>query len=198
MKLRIDYDSIEKIDGKLEPGYSYYDKLDKLKYLLIQKSTLASIGCVVYSTEKKPIVGTMALDTCHGILFYNRSKKVAIVGHETPGSTSATRKILSAISKSSDENQVWEYLIISGFRNVERKDNKKENIIRNIILLFKKPNIRLIPFTDISTNAIKLDEQTLSYEFAFDAESGKFVTNILFFDITEFDPRYKSSKRTFK
>ncbi|MDD4644296.1 MAG: hypothetical protein PHW90_04645, partial [Bacilli bacterium] len=127
----------------------------------------------------------------------NRSDKVAIVGHEAPSSTSVIHKIVSIISNYQGENQVWEYLIISGFRNIDRRDYKKDDTINNIIFQFREPNIKLIPFINISVNAIKLHEPTLSYEFAFDAESGKFVTDYLFFDITEHDPRYISPRRRF-
>ena len=56
-------------------------KLNRIKNAMLEEASLAEMGCVVESSEDRPIIGTQALDTCYGILFYDRLNKKGIVGH---------------------------------------------------------------------------------------------------------------------
>ena len=80
---------IKKIDG------SGLDKITNEFFSLISEanqlrlqSNIANMDQVVVSTNEKPVIGTQALDTCFGILFYDRKNKFGICGHADPNSIS--------------------------------------------------------------------------------------------------------------
>ena len=52
----------------------YYQAIDESNEL-ITHSNIADMDQVVVSTSDKPIIGTQALDTCFGILLYDRKNK---------------------------------------------------------------------------------------------------------------------------
>lgn len=167
-------------------------KLNRIKYSLLKKSGLAEMGCVVESSEERPIIGTQALDTCYGILFYDRSAKRGLVGHGSPSGKIGT--LCEMISRIDDgTKRVVEYAFVPGFRNVDRRDLTGVTELQMVLGKKCPKNIRFIPFTrDLK---IKLHEPTLSYEFAFDTRSGKSVSEELFFDEVEVNPRFKSKGR---
>lgn len=168
-------------------------KLNRIKYSLMEKSSLAGMGCVVESTEDKPIVGTQALDTCYGILFYDRFAKKGIVGHGSPSGKIGT--LYEMIRRINDGNdKVIEYMIVSGFRNVDRGDSRGLEELLAEIRKNSMGNIKFVPLK-VEINGIKLHEPTLTYEFAFDTRNGKFVSEELFFDEVEVNPRYISQSR---
>lgn len=165
------------------------DKLNKIKNSLLEKASLASMGSVVESSEDKPIIGTQALDTCYGILFYDRLNKKGLVGHGAPSTKVAT---LSKMIRMLDDgsNRVIEYMIIPGFRNVDRHDTSG---IEELLIALKKycpSNIKFVPFKVRIDTGIRFHKGTLTYEFAFDTRNGKFVSEDLFFDEKEVNPRY--------
>ncbi len=183
------YYTIKRDESDFE--YEQFDKIceeaNKLKYFLESKASLAEMGEIVESTNQRPIIGTMALDTCYGILLYDRKNKWGLVGHGAPSSKDSTLKAM--IARMNDgTNRVVEYLIVPGFRNVDYGDYSGSDQLMNIINLCKFPNIKLVPLSTLPD--IKLHNNTLSYEFAFDTQSGEFVTNFLFFDECEVNPRF--------
>lgn len=123
------------------------------------------------------------MDTCIGVLFYNKETKKGIICHISPDCTFVmTYKVLEVLlENSSKEHSKWEYLIVDGFRNVDRKDTKRSEYIHSQIQKFaiKYPNINLKSFEQVNK---KLHAGTLSYEFAFDTLSGQFVTDELFYN----------------
>lgn len=52
----------------------YYKAINESNEL-ITHSNIAGMDQVVVSTSDKPIIGTQALDTCFGILLYDRKNK---------------------------------------------------------------------------------------------------------------------------
>ena len=57
------------------------DNLQTLELTLKKKAQIAYMNEIVVSSSAKPIVGTVALATCYGIVFYDRKNKIGIVGH---------------------------------------------------------------------------------------------------------------------
>ncbi len=91
------------------------NSINEITFKLKQYASLASMGNIVVSSKTKPIVGTTALDTCYGLVFYDRQNQKGIVGHATP---SDKFKILSDMLKllEKDKKQVIEYAFVSGYR----------------------------------------------------------------------------------
>ena len=98
----------------------YCDKMNRIKYRLLKKSRIAGMGGVVVSTNEKTIIGTTALDTCYGILFYDRVNKEGICGHAVPGQlTSVLAEMMGWLD---GRVGIIEYMLLPGFRNVDRHD----------------------------------------------------------------------------
>lgn len=165
------------------------DKLNRIKNAMLEEASLAGMGCVVESSDERPIIGTQALDTCYGILFYDRKNKKGIVGHGTPSSKVATlHEMIHRIDDGTDK--VVEYLIIPGFRNVDYHDMSGVDELLIGLQKYCPGNIKFVPFQIKIESFAKLHKPTLSYEFAFDTRNGRFVSYELFFDETEVNPRY--------
>ena len=178
------YNNNKPVSNLIE-GRNYLNDLIKFKKSIAMKANIARMGTMVYSSADKPIVGTQALDTCCGILFYDRINKRAVAGHEAPSSTSVINQMLSAISDMTEKNSVWEYSVIAGFRNNEKKDFAKVQLLNKLITSYYNPKVRLIPFK--GDPEVKLHHGTLTYEFAFNSSTGQFVTYDLFFEDSGYD-----------
>lgn len=99
---------------------AFCKKMSFIKLKLLEKTSLALMDCYVISSPDKPIIGTQALDTCYGILFYNRHTKKGICGHAAPSRlTSLLTRMINCLG---DEQQTIEYMIVPGFRNEDRRD----------------------------------------------------------------------------
>lgn len=169
----------------------YCDKMNGIKYSMLQKAKFAFMGQVVVSNFDKPIIGTQALDTCYGILFYDRNKKEGICGHAVP--SNLTGVLAEMINLLGTEERTIEYMILPGFRNVDRRDYSGLQELSNYLLLNLPKNIHLSSFK-YDNSSIKMHMKTLSYEFAFDTSKGEFVTRYVFFDSVENNPRYMAAK----
>ena len=125
------------------------------------------------STSDKHIIGTDALATCVGLLLYSEEKKIAIVAHIAPGNIETIDKVFQIILKNKLWNIKFKYLIVPGYY--------KEHY--NTIELIKKHMADFTPFDSsmIPENAIRCDEEKTSREFAFDASTGKFMTDKVLF-----------------
>ena len=143
------------------------------KELLTSKMILARINDAQITTKEKTIIGTEALATCIGVFLYNEEKKTAIVAHVEPDKLDAIDKIFEIIIKNKLWSTKFKYLIIPGY--YQEHYNTKE--------LIKERLAHLTPFTqdEIPENAIITNEEFTSREFAFDAETGKFVTDKVYF-----------------
>lgn len=149
----------------------------KLKFELEKYANIANICQIVTSSTEKNIIGTTALDTCYGIVFYDRNSKFGIVGHGLPDTKLDTlREMINMLGK--DEKTI-EYAIVPGYRNIERKDYSGEEQIINYLKTYCPKNIRLVPFQ--SDLGINLCSNCLAYEFAFDVNTSRPVTNSLFY-----------------
>lgn len=164
-------------------------KLNRIKFAMLREASLAEMGCVVESSQERPIIGTQALDTCYGILFYDRINKKGLVGHGAPSSKIATlHEMMQRINDGSVK--VVEYMIIPGFRNVDYKDLSGLEELLQEIREHSPSNIRFVPMAEKIGPNVKLHKNTLTYEFAFDTRNGRFVSEEIFFDETEVNPRY--------
>lgn len=150
----------------------------RLKYILEKYAKIANVGEIVISSKDKPIIGTTALDTCFGIVFYDRKNKIGIVGHALPSSKiDILIKMINSLEK--DKEQVIEYAIVSGYRNEENKDYNGYEEILSYLENHCPKNIKLMPFLDLN---VQVCSNILAYEFAFEVNTGKSVTSYLFYD----------------
>lgn len=161
---------------------NYNEKAIKLRYFLEQHASIAHMGEIVVSSTEKPIIGTTALDTCFGIVFYDRKNKKGIVGHAyDSGKIAIMNDMIGLLEK--NDNQVIEYAIVSGYRNVERKDYRGVTELLNYLQTHCPKNVKLIPFDGLN---IQVCSNVLAYEFAFEVNTGTNVGSYLFYD--EFKP----------
>lgn len=138
-----------------------------------KKFILVGMNDAKISTNNKPIIGTDALATCTGLLLYSEAKKLAIVAHVAPDNIEAIDKVFQIIIDNKLRNTKFKYLIIPGYY--------KEHY--NTIDLIEKHMTDFTPFdlSEIPENAIKRNEETTSHKFAFDASTGKFITDKVLF-----------------
>lgn len=144
---------------------------------------LVSMDDAGISTLEKPIIGTRALATCFGILLYERTKKIALVAHVSTTFLLAIIKLFELIDLRCDN--VFEYLIIPGYYS---KQEDHYDIQKQLSALFNKGEIlktKFIPFKESNKfeDIVRLNKETLSYEFAFDARTGGFVNDDVYFGI---------------
>ena len=150
----------------------------KLRWELEKHAKIAGMYEIVTSSNEKNIIGTTALDTCYGIVFYDRHNKFGIVGHGSPDTKIDT--LISMIKMLGNKPRTIEYAIISGYRNVERGDYRGETQIINYLETHCPKEIKLIPFqTDLD---VKICSNILAYEFAFDVNTSESVSYKLFYD----------------
>lgn len=188
---------IEPIDAK-DP-YKEIDeicaKLNIIKNAMLRETSLAEMGCVVESSEERPIIGTQALDTCYGILFYDRLNKKGLVGHGAPSTKVATlHEMMTRINDGTEK--VVEYMIVPGFRNVDYRDMSGVDELLMELEKYCPSNVKFVPLLSGMESQVKLHKPTLSYEFAFDTRNGRFVSENIFFEETEVNPRYISKSHS--
>lgn len=169
-------------------NYDYYnEEAFRLRFLLERKANIAEMGEIVVSSVEKPIIGTTALDTCFGIVFYDRLNKKGIVGHAyDSGKINTIHDMIKLLEK--DKPQVIEYAIVSGYRNVERKDYSGVTELLNYLQTHCPQNVALIPFRNLNT---QVSSKVLAYEFAFDVNTGTNVANYLFYNGEEHLNKYR-------
>ena len=143
------------------------------KELLTKKFILVGMDDTKISTKEKPIIGTQALATCIGVLLYDEENKVAIVAHISSEPIPIIDKIFNLIMKNKLYNNKLKYKIITGYYE-GRPDIKKilEAHFKDFIPLEE---------TLITSNAVITDDKIPSRQFAFDASSGKFVSDKVLF-----------------
>ena len=146
------------------------------KELMTKKFILVGMDEAKISTHEKPIIGTHALATCIGVLLYSEEKNLAIVAHVSCSEPSEViDKIFRIIIENKLISTVFKYKIIPGYYE-ERY---------NIKFLLEKYFSHFVPFDEeeVPENAIHIDEEMTSKEFAFDASTGEFVTDKVFFGL---------------
>lgn len=173
------------LDKMLNEYYQHLNEGDQL----IARSSIADMDQVVVSTPDKPIIGTMALDTCLGILFYDRKNKFGICGHADPYNTfGIIVEMLKQIPESTEG--IIEYTIVPGYRAMKQKKFEREDEIQDILRNYMSINSK-IHFTSLKTPLNpSMPNGLLCYDFAFDTISGKDVTSIVFKNYAEEQRRH--------
>ena len=168
------------LDKMLNEYYQHLNEGDQL----IARSSIADMNQIVVSTPDKPIIGTRALDTCFGILFYDRKNKFGICGHADPYNTfGIIVEMLKQIPSTTEGNV--EYTIISGYRAIEQNNFKGVEEIQDILRNYMSINPK-IHFTSLKTPLNpSMPNGLLCYDFAFDTISGKDITSIVFKNYAE-------------
>jgi len=149
------------------------DKID-----LTKKFKLVKFKQVDISDDDKYIIGTHELSTCTGVLLYCEEKKRAIVGHVSSDWENVIKKTIELIYLNNLGNYIFKYKIIPGY-------DPSNGVSKKIEEVFISLSPMLVPFEEknILDGIVGLDENTQSFEFAFDAINGKFVTDKVLFGI---------------
>lgn len=168
------------LDKMLNEYYQHLNEGDQL----IARSSIADMNQIVVSTPDKPIIGTRALDTCFGILFYDRKNKFGICGHADPYNTfGIIVEMLKQIPESTEG--IIEYTIVPGYRAMKQQNFEREDEIDSILRTYISINPK-IHFTSLVSNLNpSMPEGLFCYDFAFDTSSGKDVTDLVFRNLTE-------------
>ncbi len=171
---------IKKIDGSGLDKITneFFSLINEANQLRLQ-SNIANMDQVVVSTNEKPVIGTQALDTCFGILFYDRKNKFGICGHADPNSISyIIIEMLKQIPLNTDIE--IEYVIVPGYRAIEQKNFKAIDEIRSLLDSYTSiyPKINFVSLKT-SLNPV-MPSGLLCYDFAFDTRTGLDVTDIVF------------------
>lgn len=125
------------------------------RFFLEQHARIAEVGEIVVSSKDKPIIGTTALDTCFGIVFYDRKNKKGIVGHAYSSRRFAILQSMIDLLERSKQ-QVIEYTIVSGYRNLERHDHSEETELLNYLKMYCPKNIKLVPFQNLDVRVVQM------------------------------------------
>ena len=157
------------------------------KELLYNKFKLVGMNEADISTKDKPIIGTNGLSTCVGVLLYCEEKKQAIVAHSSSDWESIILQIYQLISEHNLINSTFKYVIFPGYYK------SHYNTLYYISSIFKDDK-HFVPFKEIPDNAILINNEEFHNSFAFDSESGKFVTNKIFNDKTYLNYLYNEFK----
>lgn len=167
------------------------------KEKMTKKMKLVSMNEVDITTDDKYIIGTDALATCVGVLLYCESKKRAIVGHFSVDGLYLATPMLELIfdnGLNDDDFSRIKYKIIPGYEE-EHYDlkNDLEKLCQSLHPLF-------IPFSDeeIPSNAIEKDGDLSAVRFAFDASSGKFVTDKVLYGVDYFSLQNEEKENKIK
>ena len=176
----IEYNNGTSLDRMLNDYYQAINESNEL----ITHSNIADMDQVVVSTSDKPIIGTQALDTCFGILLYDRKNKFGICGHADPYNTfGIIVEMLKQIPESTEG--IIEYTIVPGYRAMKQKKFEREDEIQDILRNYMSINPK-IHFTSLKTPLNpSMPNGLLCYDFAFDTISGKDVTSIVFKNYAE-------------
>ena len=121
------------------------------------------------------IIGTQALGPCVSFLVYSEEKKQAIVAHIPDDTKDYFPILLDLISVYGLQTSPLKYKVIKGYYD---NGYKIDEILEKQFKTY--PNL-FVPFENLEKNAINIDEDSTSCEFAFDASTGKFVTEKVFF-----------------
>lgn len=137
---------------------------DKLKIVGIDKSEI--------STLENPIIGTVGLATCVGVLLYSEEHKKAIVSHVSMDCIGVVEQTLELIDKYKLASSPLKYVIIPGYyENGYHIEKVLESMYSSCPGYFK-------PYRDNLKNIVGVNLQ--SHQFAFDASKGIFVTDKVF------------------
>lgn len=145
---------------------------------LTKKFIMVGMDDAMVSTEKKPIIGTQALATCTGIVIYCEKNKKAIVAHLSSDNYKETmNKVFELININKLNIFSLKYKIIYG------GDRGEAAIERGVINYIKMQfRVSLVEeYDELLLDGVRFDVNTDSNEFAFDASSGKFVTDKVLF-----------------
>ena len=184
--IEYNYNNGSSLDRMLNDYYQVTNESNEL----ITHSNIAHMNQVVVSTSDKPIIGTQALDTCFGILLYDRKNKFGICGHASPKSIfGIVVEMLKQIPSTTEGNV--EYAIIPGYRAIEQHNFKDVEEIQDILRNYMSVVNPKIHFTSLKTPLNpSMPNGLLCYDFAFDTISGKDITSIVFKNYAEEQRRH--------
>lgn len=147
--------------------------MNKIEYTKLFK--MIHMNEINISDSDFPIIGTEALGPCVAFLVYSEEKQRAIVAHIPDNTKDYFPILLDIISVYDMHKSPLRYTIIKGYYD---NGYKIDEILEKEFKMY--PNL-FVPFKELPINAINIDENSTSHEFAFNALTGEFVTEKVFF-----------------
>ena len=133
---------------------------------------IAGINEAKISTLENPIIGTVGLATCVGILLYSEEHKKAIVAHVSNNCGECVNDTLKLIEESKLDSSPLKYVIIPGYyKNGYGIEKILDGMYRSCPKYFEPYEVNLENVVGVSG---------CTHQFAFDASSGHFVTDKIF------------------
>ena len=133
---------------------------------------IAGINEAKISTLENPIIGTVGLATCVGVLLYSEEHKKAIVAHVSNNCGECVNDTLDIMEEYKLDSSPLKYIIIPGYY---KNGYDIEKILDD---MYKSCPKYFIPFEVNLENVVGISGCT--HQFAFDAFSGHFVTDKIF------------------
>ena len=150
-----------------------------------------------FTDEKNNIICTNALATCIGILIYDEKNKKCALGHFYSNKTGSTVEkeaniiflnLISKLDMNNMTNENLKYMVLPGGHAYYFNDDKIFKVCDELIKKFNIfSNFKSFSKEEINEDTIKENAVTKSLEFAFDSNSGKFVSNEVFKNDMNFD-----------
>ena len=147
--------------------------MNKVEYTKKFKKVHMNEICI--TSKEFPIIGTDSLGPCVAFLVYCEEKKCAILAHIPDNSKDYFSILLDVIALYDLSKYRLKYTIIKGYYD---NGYKVDDILEK---KFKMYSNIFVPFTELPLDAVKIDENATSHEFAFDSRIGEFVTEKVFF-----------------
>ena len=133
---------------------------------------IAGINEAKVSTLENPIIGTVGLATCVGVLLYSEEYKKAIVAHVSNDCGECVNDTLKLIEESKLDSSLLKYIIIPGYyKNLYGIEKMLDSMYRSCPEYFAPLEVSLENVVGVSG---------CTHQFAFDAYSGHFVTDKIF------------------
>lgn len=145
---------------------------------LTKKFIMVGMEDAMISTSDKPIIGTCALATCTGVLIYSEEERRAIVAHVSSDYMKTINKIFRLITLNKLNRNSLKYKIIYGGDGGEAA--RYHDVIKFLEMHFK--HFPMEEFSELSLEGVRFNTDYSANEFAFDASSGKFVTDKVLFE----------------
>ena len=147
--------------------------MNKIEYTKLFK--IVHMNEINISSDEFPIIGTQGLGPCVAFLVYSEEHKKAVVAHISANTKDYFQLLFDVIGVYNLQTSPLKYKVFKGYYdNGYKIDEILERQFQSFPTLF-------VPFDEIPENAIKVDEESTSHEFAFNALTGEFITEKVFF-----------------
>jgi hypothetical protein len=141
---------------------------------IYDKLKIAGMDEIILSDEEHPYIGTWGLATCYGILIYDVKNRAAILAHASDKYEEVLNDLLAIMFDKESGETTFKYMIVPG--NEVNTNDVINSLSAKLNKLYNK-DFHFIPFNENYKDIISINPGTKSYQFAFNSQTGKFITN---------------------